>query len=60
MQGEFLSELSHIILDVAKGEHSPSLGEEREAAVVVPQDLQPVTWNKGLAQAELVRRATTL
>lgn len=38
---------------MAQGEHSLGLGEEREA-VVVPQDLQPVAWNKGLALAELV------
>lgn len=42
-----------VVLDVAKDQHSPGLGEEGEA-VAVPQDLQPMTWSKGLVQAELV------
>lgn len=41
------------MLDLARGEHSPGLSGEREA-VAVAQDLQPRTWSKGLAQAELV------
>lgn len=42
------------VLDVSKHEHGPDLSKERET-VMVPQGLQPVTWSKGLAQAEQVK-----